>query len=58
MLRRELLLHAKYLGLKGISKLNKNDLEQAILDYIGLTMQEHRIIVGDEVDIDLDIYEL
>lgn len=57
MLRRELLLHAKYLGLKGVSKLNKNDLEQAILEYIGLSHQEHRLIIGDEVDIDLDIYE-
>jgi len=58
MLRRELLLHAKYLGLKGVSKLSKNDLEEAILDYIGLTRQEHMIIIGEEVNVDLDIFEL
>ena len=58
MLKRELLLHAKYLGLKGVSKLNKAELEDVILEYVGLSRQEHMIIIGEEVDIDLGILVL
>ena len=59
MLKRELVLHAKYLGLKGVSKLNKAELEDVILEYVGLSRQEHMLIIGEEdVDIDLGILVL